>query len=153
MARRKLSAREKLRGGERKMVEDPKGRGLMLIPKPTDLDELIRKVPRGKLVTVEGLRERLARSFGADFTCPLVTGIFLRIVAEAAEEELREGKDLSQVTPWWRVVKKDGSLNPKFPGGTARQAELLAAEGHELEPAREKHPPRVKGFSARTIRP
>ncbi|HEC63547.1 MAG TPA: MGMT family protein [Candidatus Acetothermia bacterium] len=137
---------QKLRGGERKVVDDPKGRGLMLIPRPLDLDALIREVPAGRLVTVDQLRERLAQKFGADFTCPLVTGIFLRIVAEAAEEELREGKDLSQVTPWWRVVKRDGALNPKFPGGTAHQGELLAAEGHELETA--KGTLRVKGFQA-----
>lgn len=137
---------QKLRGGERKVVDDPKGRGLMLIPRPLDLDALIREVPAGRLVTVDQLRERLAQKFGADFTCPLVTGIFLRIVAEAAEEELREGKELSQVTPWWRVVKRDGALNPKFPGGTARQGELLAAEGHELETA--KGALQVKGFQA-----
>lgn len=128
------------------MVEDPKGRGLMLIPRPLDLDGLIRNIPRGKLATVDQLRGRLAREFGADFTCPLVTGMFLRIVAEAAEQELSQGKDLPQVTPWWRVVKRDGSLNPKFPGGTARQAELLAAEGHELLSGRGKRPPRVKDY-------
>lgn len=128
------------------MVEDPKGRGLMLIPVPLDLDVLIRRVPSGRLVTVDALRDRLAREHGADFTCPLVTGIFLRIVAEAAEEEVAQGKDRAQVTPWWRVVKRDGALNPKFPGGTARQAELLVAEGHTLAPSRGKSPPRVKGF-------
>ena len=146
MGSKRKSWREKLQGGERKVVEDPKGRGLMLIPRPLDLDTLIREVPWGKLATVDQLRDHLAREFGADFTCPLVTGIFLRIVAEAAEEELSEEKVLAEVTPWWRVVKKDGSLNPKFPGGAARQGELLSAEGHELEPARGKRPPRVKGF-------
>lgn len=145
---RKKSWREKLEGGERKVVEDPRGRGLMLIPRPLDLDALIRRVPRGNLVTVKQLREHLARKFGADFTCPLVTGIFLKIVAEAAEEEVGKGKDLSEVTPWWRVVRDDGKLNPKFPGGIARQAELLSAEGHQLEPGKGKSPPRVKGFEA-----
>jgi hypothetical protein len=144
----KKTWREKLQGGERKVVEDPKARGLMLIPKPLDLDELIRRVPRGTLVTVEALRAYLARKFGADFTCPLVTGIFLRIVAEAAEEELREGRDLSEITPWWRVVKGDGSLNPKFPGGTSRQAQRLEAEGHEILPPRGKRPPKVQEVAA-----
>ena len=140
------SWQEKLRGGERKVVEDPKGRGLMLIPLPLDLDALIRQVPPGKLVTVDALRDRLAQDHGADFTCPLVTGIFLKIVAEASEEELSEGKDLAEVTPWWRVVKRDGTLNPKFPGGTAHQAELLSLEGHALCPSRAKSPPKVKDF-------
>jgi len=118
----------------------------MLIPRPLDFDRLIRKVPQRKLVTVKQLREHLDRDFDADFTCPLVTGIFLKIVAQAAEEERGEGKKASEVTPWWRVVKDDGSLNPKFPGGTARQSELLAAEGHELIPAHGKYPPKVRNL-------
>lgn len=46
--------KEKLASGERKVVEDPRGRGLMLIPKPTDLDSLIRRIPSGKLATGGG---------------------------------------------------------------------------------------------------
>jgi len=128
------------------VVDDPRGRGRMLIPRPLDVDAVIRKVKKGSLVTVEQIRERLAQDFGADFTCPLVTGIFLRIVAEAAEEELREGKGLGEVTPYWRVIKGDGSLTPKFPGGVSRQGALLVEEGHELEPAKGKRPPKVKDF-------
>ena len=33
------------------------------------------------------------------------------------------------ITPYWRVVKEDGSLNPKFPGGVAQQKRYLRAEG------------------------
>ena len=61
-----------------------------------------------------------------DVTCPLVTGIFLRIVAEATEEDRMAGK--SESTPYWRVVGEDGRLNQKFPGGMERQAERLRAE-------------------------
>lgn len=70
--------REKLeREQEPKVVNDPKSREKMLIPKSLDVDAPIRKVQRGKLVTVGQIRERLARDFQADFTCPLVTGIFI----------------------------------------------------------------------------
>ncbi len=48
-------------------------------------------------------------------TCPLTTGIFLRIAAEAAGEDDGSGK--TRITPYWRVVKDDDSLNPEFPGG------------------------------------
>ncbi len=143
---KKKTWKEKLAYGERKVVEDPRGRGLMLIPKPTDLDSLIRRIPSGKLATVDQLREYLARVHGADFTCPLVTGIFLRIVAEAAEEEIRAGKELHEVTPYWRVIKRDGSLNPKYPGGPSHQAEFLALEGHDIVPGKGKRPPKVKNF-------
>ncbi len=107
------------------------GKGTMLIPKPLDVDAAIRKVPRGKVVTLTALREKLARAAGADVTCPMVAGMFVRIVAEAAEEEMRAGK--ARVTPWWRVVRDDGKLFEKMPGGPVGQAEHLEEEGHEIQ--------------------
>jgi len=103
------------------------GSGTMLIAHPLEVDALIRKVPRGKLVTVAQLRARLARQHRASTTCPLTTGIFVRIVAEVAEEDRRAGK--ARVTPYWRVVRDNGSLNEKFPGGVKQQARRLRAEG------------------------
>src|SRR5436853_2929898 len=103
------------------------GKGTMLIPTPKLVDDLVRKVPKGKLVTVSELRRRLAADFAADVTCPLTTGIFMRIAAEAAEEDLANGR--KRITPYWRVVKDDGALNPKFPGGEVQQAKRLQAEG------------------------
>jgi len=109
------------------------GRGKMLIPRPLDVDALIRKVPRGKLITQAQIRENLARASGADVACPITTGIFVRIAAEAAAEEMRAGK--SRVTPYWRVIRDDGKLLERFPGGPAAQADHLAAEGHSIETA------------------
>src|ERR1041384_8343107 len=103
------------------------GRGTMLIPTPKLVDELIRQVPKRKLVTVSELRRKLAADFGADVTCPLTTGIFVRIAAETAEEDRINGKQ--RLTPYWRVIKDDGSLNPKYPGGVESQARNLRAEG------------------------
>jgi hypothetical protein len=129
---------------EPRVVDDSRGRGRMLIPKPLDVDALMRKIEKGKLATVEQIRERLAKDFGADFSCPMTTGIFLRIAAETAEEDLSKGE--KQITPYWRVVKADGSLNPKFPGGVEAQAARLREEGHSIEPGKGKKPPRVKDF-------
>jgi len=137
--------REKLEAEqERKVVDNPKGGGTLLIPKPLDVDALMRKVQRGKLITVNQIRERLARDYSADSTCPLCAGIFLRIAAEAAEEDLTKG--ITKITPYWRVIKAGGSLNEKFPGGVAAQAAQLEKEGHAIEPGRGKKPPRVKDF-------
>jgi len=77
---------------EPKVVDDPRGQGKMLIPTPLDVDASIRKVEKGKLITDKQIRERLARNFNADLTCPVTTGIFIRIVAETAEEDLRNKK-------------------------------------------------------------
>src|SRR4030065_956698 len=105
MAKAQKSAREKLeREGLPKVVDDPRGRGRMLIPNPLDVDALVRHVQRGKLATVDQIRERLARDFGADLTCPLTTGIFLRISAEAAEEDAIRGD--REITPHWRGAQE-----------------------------------------------
>ncbi|HJZ82462.1 MAG TPA: hypothetical protein VKD91_19015, partial [Pyrinomonadaceae bacterium] len=117
---------------EPKLVDIPPkmshfGAGRMLVPTPMLVDALIRKVPRGKLVTVTELRRKLAADFAADVACPLTTGIFVRIAAEAAEEDRAHGA--RRITPYWRVIKDDGSLNPKFPGGVAQQSRYLRGEG------------------------
>jgi len=145
------SWREKLeKGQEPKIVDIPPkmvkrlGTGKMLIPKPLDVDTLIRKVEKGRLVTQNQIREQLAKDFGADVTCPITTGIFIRIAAEAAEEDLRSRS--KGITPYWRVIKSDGGLNPKFPGGVEAQAVHLREEGHTILKGVGKKPPRVKDF-------
>ena len=134
--RSKLSWREKLEKDQQpKLVEIPPkmarfGKGKMLIPTPMLVDELLRRIPKGKLVTVSELRRKLAADFGADVTCPLTTGIFVRIVAEAAEEDRANGR--RRIAPYWRVVKDDGSLNPKFPGGEKLQTRYLRDDGFSI---------------------
>jgi len=103
------------------------GHGKMLVPSPLLIDAVIKKIPKGKLVTVNTIRDQLAAKYKADMTCPLTTGIFMNIAANAAEDERAKGK--TKISPWWRVLKEGGKLNPKFPGGTAQQAKLLKQEG------------------------
>ena len=139
------TAREKLeKEQERKVVDDPRGRGMMLIPKPLDVDAMMRRIGKGELVIVDQIRERLARDYDADFTCPLTTGIFLRIVAEAAEEDLSRG--IEEITPYWRTLKSGGALNEKYPGGVESQTSYLREEGHTVETGKGKKPPKVKDF-------
>ncbi|MDP2662485.1 MAG: MGMT family protein [Dehalococcoidia bacterium] len=123
------------------------GTGKMLVPTPLLIDDLMRKVPEGRLITVDQIRERLARDFNVGSTCPLTTGIFLRIAAETAEEDLQLGK--KEVTPYWRVIRGDGSLNDKFPGGVEAQAARLREEGHTIEPGRGKKSLRVRDYEKR----
>ncbi|MCL2803753.1 MAG: MGMT family protein [Micrococcales bacterium] len=113
-------------------LEDPAqqarlGGRTMLVAPPVEYDQLMKQVPHGHLATLDRLRAYLAQRHGADVTCPLTAGIFARLVAEAADE--RSGAD---PTPWWRTLKRDGELNPKYPGGVERQAALLQAEGHKV---------------------
>ena len=120
------------------------GKGRMVIAHPLDVDALMRKIRRGKLATQTQLRERLARKYRVDHACPLTTGIFVRIAAEAAEEDRRAGK--SRVTPYWRIVRDDGSLNEKFPGGPPAQARRLRAEGFAIAAGKGSRPLRVMEF-------
>ncbi len=117
------------------------GSGTMLVPSPKEVDACIRRVHKGSVATVSQIRRFLAGQYSVDAACPLTTGIFIRIAAEAAEEDASKGK--TRITPYWRVVKDDGSLNPKFPGGVERQAERLRAEGHRILPGAGKRAPRV----------
>jgi alkylated DNA nucleotide flippase Atl1 len=106
----------------------------VLVPHPRDVEAVIRAVRRGRVITVGEIRRFLAGKFQTEATCPITTGIFIRISAEAAEEEARAGK--TRITPYWRVVQNDGSLNPKFPGGITAQAERLRDEGHAIDTGR-----------------
>ena len=126
------------------------GRGTMVIARPRDVDALMRKARKGRLLTVKQIMEQVAALHGADTACPMTTGIFVRIAAESAEEELAEGR--KRVTPYWRTLKSDGRLNDKYPGGVAAQARRLRAEGHVIEKARGKQPPRVKDFEAKLVK-
>jgi hypothetical protein len=122
----------------------------MLVSTPRDVNALMRKIPKGKIITSALLRQKLASDFGAECACPTSTGIFVRIAAEAAEEDRAAGA--KRITPYWRVLAKDGSLNEKFPGGVKAQADNLRAEGLEILAATGKHPPTVKDFEKRLVR-
>jgi hypothetical protein len=128
----RLSWEEKLRPQQQPYTtDDPRGRGLMLIPTPMLVAEEINRVKRGRLITPEDLRLRLAERHEAALTCPLTTGIFLSIIAGAAEDQIARG--VKSVAPYWRVVSSNGVLNPKWPPGPERQAHHLRGEGHAVE--------------------
>jgi hypothetical protein len=113
----------------------------MLVPSPREVEACMRAVPAGQITTVSRIRDLLARKHSVAVTCPLTTGIFVRIAAEAAEEDAAAGR--AEVTPYWRVVRDDGSLFDKFPGGVERQRERLRAEGHRILPGTGRRRPRV----------
>lgn len=102
------------------------GGSRMLIAPPIEYDDIMRKVPEGKILTSDRLRSYLARKHNADFTCPLTAGIFINIAAHASAERAFDK------TPYWRTLRKDGELNEKYPGGLEVHAELLEQEGHVI---------------------
>ena len=120
------------------------GTGTVVIPAPKEVDEIMKQVPRGELITINQIRAVLAQKHGATIGCPLTTGIFANIAARAAEEAAAEGK--KNITPYWRTLKTGGQLNEKYPGGVDAQASHLREEGHTIEPGKGKKPPEVKDF-------
>jgi hypothetical protein len=112
------------------------GAGIMVIPAPAEVDDLMRRVPKRKLATIIEIRAALAKKHRADFACPITTGIFAWIAAHAAAEDEAAGE--KRVTPYWRTLKSGGLLNEKYPGGVKEQRRRLLAEGHAVK-KRGKH--------------
>jgi hypothetical protein len=139
MVVKKISWREKLldsKGFPKVFEIDEKrskrfGVGTMVIPSPMEVDGLMRRVGKGKVTTVEQMREALARRHGATMACPMTTGIFAWIAANAAAEGEAAGE--KKTTAFWRTLKAGGELNPKFPGGVGLLKKKLKAEGHVVK--------------------
>jgi hypothetical protein len=106
------------------------GTGTFVIPAPVEVDGLMRQVKKGYVTTLDEIRRTLARRHGATISCPITTGIFAWIASHAAAED--EGEGRKRITPYWRTLKTDGQLNPKYPGGLPAVKQRLQAEGHVI---------------------
>ena len=87
----------------------------MLIATPKIIDEYINQIPKGIDINIKTLRKDIALTYNADTTCPVTTGIFLRIVSEAAYEDLLNGE--KNITPFWRVVDHESKTASKLACG------------------------------------
>lgn len=110
---------------DEKSIEKYGGNRMYFAP-PKDYDRVMRRIPCGKVTTVGEIRDYFARLSQADFTEPITAGIFVSIAAWASHQ--RSGDE----TPYWRTLKANGELNPKFPGGVEAQKAKLEAEGHTV---------------------
>lgn len=99
----------------------------MLIAPPLAYDAVMKRVPKGRLTTIDRIMAHLARAHGAGCTCPMTAGMFVNIAARASAERA----DIDE-TPYWRTLRKDGELSDKYPGGVEAQRALLEAEGHAI---------------------
>ncbi len=102
----------------------------VVIPAPIEVDEIMKNVPQGKLITINQIREIVAKKHKATIGCPITCGIFARIAAGAADENAKEGKQ--NITPYWRTLKAGGVINEKYPGGVESQKKLLEKEGYKV---------------------
>jgi alkylated DNA nucleotide flippase Atl1 len=97
--------------------------GKMLKPSRASVEALVKKVPRGKVITTPLLRKSLAASHDAQVTCPFLTKQALAAIAEDAESK----------APFWRVVAENGEMIRYYPGGGTEQARRLKDESVMIE--------------------
>ena len=115
---------------EPEIVADKRSGDRLLLPTPLLLAEEISQVRSGHTITVSQLRNRLAERFGAARTCPLMTGMFIKILAGVVAEDLA----LRRRPRWpvWRVVNDNGTLSTTWPLDALYRATRLREEGVTL---------------------
>jgi len=96
--------------------------GKMVKPSLNSVKNVVNRIKKGKLATLETLREKLASDFNVQTTCPASLNKALKILSK-------------QENPicYWRVVKKKGELIAHFPGGFEGHSTLLECEGFEID--------------------
>ena len=110
--------------------------GKMVKPSVATVKEAIKKIRKGKLVTVDQVREKLARDFGVQTACPASTTKALQLLSKE-----------SRPVCYWHVVKKDGELISKYPNGVDGHASLLKKEGFKIDNS--KKTPLVVGYESK----
>ncbi len=121
MAYKRKTWQDKLHNGipwkvevtDKKFADVPEG-ATMLIATPEIVEAYIRNIPAGTHTSLQQMRKDLAAEYNAQYSCPITSGIFLRIVAEAAYEEYVAGKSLKKIAPFWRMIDKKARLRPNL---------------------------------------
>jgi len=75
------------------------GTGKMLHPEIDMVIQFVELIPRGMVATIDVLAKQLAKTYGADVTCPMRTGNHLKKLSKTDSK-----------IPFWRVVKKDNFM-------------------------------------------
>lgn len=86
----------------------------VILVNPSEVVEIMRRVPKGKLITITEICKEIAKNHEVKACCSLTTGIFIMTAANAAEEVAKQGKILD--IPYWRTLcgEKLPDLNAKF---------------------------------------
>lgn len=82
------------------------------------------------LITIKELGEVIARIHKADYVSPAISESRVVIVANASYEKQQLGG--KNITPYWRTLRRNGELNPAYPGGIKKQKAKLETEGHTV---------------------
>tara|TARA_Y100000590_G_scaffold85383_1_gene95458 strand:+ start:3599 stop:4033 length:435 start_codon:yes stop_codon:yes gene_type:complete len=129
--KRDIDKEFKVKINPKKFADIPAGTK-MFIPTPKIIDKLVRTIPDGSFLYSKQIRKKLANDYNAEMTCPVVTGISMRILSEAAFEEFEMHKNIEKITPFWRIVEPDSKLAGKLACGIDFIIERQIQEGIEL---------------------
>jgi len=113
---------------EKRFADIPEG-SKMLIATPAIINEYVKSIPFGVGTDLPTMRNDLAIEYQADKTCPVTSGIFLRIVSEVAFEDLQAGVDIDEVAPFWRIVDAKSKLAKKLECGIDFLEDMREKEG------------------------
>ena len=86
----------------------------MFVGTPKIVDAYIKKIPHGKHRNIIRMRREMARKEKCDVMCPVSTAIFIRLAAQAAIEEMEQGKSVDQVTPFWRLLTAKDKITKRL---------------------------------------
>lgn len=106
----------RVKRNDKDFADIPSGHSF-LIATPEIVEQYLKDIPEGRHVSVKQMREDLAAEYQAEYTCPVTSGIFLRIVAEHAYEELLKGMSIDKVAPFWRMIDKKSPSAKKLACG------------------------------------
>lgn len=101
---------------DKRFADIPEG-SRMLIATPKVVDDYLRQIPKGRHTSLQQMRKDLAAAYGAEYSCPITSGIFLRIVSELAYEQYQQGTPLKKIAPFWRMIDKKAPLATKLSFG------------------------------------
>jgi hypothetical protein len=114
--KRDIDKEFKVKINPKKFADIPAGTK-MFIPTPKIVDKLVKTIPFGSFLYSTQIRKKLANNYNAEMTCPVVTGISMRILSEAAFEEFEIHKNIEKITPFWRIVEPESKLAGKLACG------------------------------------
>ena len=129
--KRDLDKKYQVKINPKKFADIPAGT-VMLVPTPKIVDDYVRSIPQGSFVDLKQIRQELSMRYHAEMTCPVVTGISIRIISEAAFEESQADQNLDSITPFWRVVNPESKLAEKLACGVDFIIKHQIQEGIEL---------------------
>jgi len=109
--------------------------GKMLLPSPSSIAAIVKKIPAGEVSTTRDLASALAAHFQVEAVCPVTLRKSLRLLGN------------NPAVPFWRVIKPNGELTAIFPGGIPGQATRLQSEGCLLDQTGKT--PRIQDFRSR----